>query len=271
MLNKLITILAIAVLAIGCRSAKNLPEGAPEPVRQKVLVEKMKAVENRFESIRISGSANYSKGNESQDFRLEVRILTDSLVWVDIADPFLGIKVARAVVYRDSVAFVNRLEKEYFKGNVSDLQEKLKLNFGFIQIQSILSGNLLFDLPADFDLYYVPGAYLLSDFDPDPKSENEGTERYFGKTEFRQVYVDPSTSKPVMQVQKEPALGKSSTVSFKEIKAHENGVYYPETLKIEYLESGETLEVTFDVRKVEKDDPRLNYPFNIPSDYAEMR
>lgn len=270
MLNKLHLYLGILLVAVACKSGKNLPEGAPAPIKQKALTERMLAAENTFQSIRVSGTANYTKGNQSQNFRLEVRILTDSLVWVDIADPLLGIKVARAIVYKDSVAFVNRLEKQYFVGLVADLQSKLKLNFGFEQIQSILSGNLLFNLSKDFDLYYRPGAYLLSDFNPDPKTD-QPAEGNFSKTEFRQIYVEPNSFKPQMQIQAEPALGKNSTITYGGIKKWDTGTVYPETLIIERLENGEELKLTFDVKRVEQNDTQLNYPFNIPSDYAQMR
>ncbi len=269
LLNKLSFYFAILLLAVACKSSKKLPEGSPAPIKQKALVERVLAAENNFQSIRISGNANYSKGSESQNFRLEVRILTDSLVWVDIADPLLGIKVARAIVYKDSVAFINRMQKEYFVGNVADLQQKLELNFGYEQIQAILSANLLFDLSKDFDLYYRPGAYLLSDFDPDPKSDKP-VEGNLSKTQFRQVFVEPTTYKPQIQVQQELAVGKSSTITYKDIKLWETGTVYPQTLNIERLENGEELKLTFDIKRVEQNDPQLNYPFNIPSDYAKM-
>ena len=268
--KRLALLFSVLLLAVARKSSKNLPEGAPAPIKQKALVERMLVAENDFQSIRISGNANYSKGSTSQSFKLEVRILTDSLVWVDIADPLLGIKVARAVVYKDSVAFINRLEKQYFVGRVADLQSKLKLNFGFEQIQAILSGNLLFDLDKDFGLYYKPGAYLLSDFDPDPKGDQPVTGN-LSKTEFRQIYVEPASYKPQMQVQQEPAMGKNSTITYKDVKKWETGTLYPQTLKIERLENGEELQLIFDVKRVDQNDPQLNYPFNIPSDYAEMR
>ncbi len=270
MLNKLPIFFGILLLAVACKSTKNLPEGSPVAIKQKPLVERMLAAENSFQSIRVSGNATYTKGSSSQSFKLEVRILTDSLVWVDIADPFLGIKVARAVVYKDSVAFVNRLQKEYFIGRVADLQNKLELNFGFEQIQAILSANLLFELDKDFGMYYKPGAYLLSDFDPNPKNDQPVTGN-LSKTKFRQIYVEPASYKPQMQVQQEAALGKNSTITFKDIKKWETGTLYPQTLKIERLENGEELQLTFDVKRVEQNDPQLNYPFNIPSDYAQMR
>ena len=247
-----------------------MPEGAPAAIKLKQLNEQINAAENQFNTLHIVGTGNYSNDKDGQSFRLEIRILYDSLIWVDIADPLIGIKVARAIIYKDSVAFMNRLEKEYFTGNVGALQQRFKLDFGFETLQSILGGNTLFVLDdKEFELFYKPGAYLLSDFNPDPKGEQEGMEKYFGKEKFRQAYIDPTTFKPALQVQTEPAFGKSYTVENKDIKAI-GSVKYPETIALSYTQN-ETTNVRIDVKKVGVDESGLNFPFNIPSSYAKMR
>lgn len=270
LLNRILIIFAAALLLSACRSTRNIPDGAPDTIRKKNLIENVQEAENRFNSLRITGSANYRKGDQSQSFKLEIRILKDSLVWVDIADPILGIKVARAVLYKDSVAFVNRMEKEYLTGEVSALKKQIQLDLSFEQVQAMLSANLLFDLAKDFELYYMPGAYLLSDFDPNPKTEKAAAASA-EKTVFRQVYIEPGSSKPKTQVMKEPSMGRNATVNLENIQKQDNGLWFPERFQIEFLENGERLQLNYDIRKVEKDDPNLNYPFNIPSSYAEIR
>ncbi len=270
-MNKSLYILLFSALFFSaCKSGKKLPEGAPAAIKPKQLQEQIASAENQFNTLHIVGTGNYSNDKDAQSFRLEIRILHDSLIWVDIADPLIGIKVARAIVYKDSVAFMNRLEKEYFTGNISALQQRFKLDFGFETLQAILSANTLFNLDnKEFELFYKPGAYLLSDFNPDPKGEQEGMEKYFGKDKFRQAYIDPATYKPAMQVQKEPTFGKSYSVENKDIKAMES-IKYPETIALSYTQN-ETTRVQIDVRKVDVDESGLNFPFNIPSSYAKMR
>jgi len=270
-LNKSVYILLFSELFFSaCKSGKNLPAGAPEAIKPKHLQEQIANAENRFNTLHIVGTGNYSNAKDAQSFRLEIRILQDSLIWIDIADPLIGIKVARAIVYKDSVAFMNRLDKEYFSGNIGALQERFKLDFGFETLQSILSANTLFALSdKEFELFYKPGAYLLSDFNPDPKGEEGGMEKYFGKEKFRQTYIDPANFKPTMQVQKEPTFGKSYTVENQDIKTV-GSLKYPETIALSYTQN-ETTNVRIDVKKVDVDEPGLNFPFNIPSSYAEMR
>jgi len=271
LLNKLLNIGLAALLLVSCKSIKDLPEGAPDIIKRKELSEQVIAAENRFNTLRVVGTGHYDDGKSSQSFRLEIRVLHDSLIWLDVADPLLGIKVARAMVYKDSVAFINRLEKKFFTGKVEDLQKRFKLDFGFNTLQSILSANQLFPVSEQqFELYYRPGAYLLSDFNPDPKGEEEGMEKYFGKEKFRQVYIDPENYKPAVQVQREPAFGKSYTVENKDVSTYEDSLKYPGTIELTYT-LNETTKVRIEPRKVSADEDGLNFPFNIPSSYARMR
>lgn len=268
-MNKLSLFLGVLLVITSCKTSRNLPAGSPDSIRPKALMGKMQEAQNTFQSLHITGSGHFDQGATSQSFKLDVRILSDSLVWVDIADPLLGIKVVRAVIYKDSVAFVNRLQKQYFIGKVEELRKRLNLDFGFDQIQAILSGNLVFDVKKDFELYYEPGTYLLSDFDPSPNADV--ADLNLSQSKFRQVYVLPNNYKPKVQVQKEPALGKNYTITFEKMTSRGETVLYPELLTIESLDSGQELKVTYDVKKVEVDKAGLNYPFNIPSSYAEIR
>lgn len=258
------------ILLGGCKPSKSVVPGAPAQVKARVLKEDMHTAENSYSSLLLSGNASYEKEGQSQNFKLEVRILHDSLIWVDIADPILGIKVARAILYHDSVAFVNRMQKEYFTGKVADLQKRLNLDFGFNEIQAIMSGNLVFNPDKEFELYYRPGFYLLSDFTPEQEARDTNIrEKYFGKERFRQIFVDPHFFKPVEQIQNEPAMGKNYTITQHDFAARE-GLLMPSELIIDYTME-EKAKLTFEIRRIRKDEPQLNYPFNIPSDYAEMR
>lgn len=267
-LNKLIGILAMAALMAACKGTAKLPERAPAPIKEQALREELKAGQNVYKSLRIRANGSFEQGGSSQSFRLEVRLLKDSLVWIDVADPILGIKVARALVTPDSVAFVNRLSSEYFTGEVGKLQKELGLEFGFSELQKILSAQLIFSLTEEFKLYYRPGLYLLSDFDAD---DVQAAAKTFGKEKFRQVFIDPTTMRPSLQVQNEPVNGKRYSVKYEELgRNEETTLIYPARIEVEYL-ADEPAKLTLDIRSIEKNDPQLNYPFNIPSGYAKMR
>lgn len=257
--------MGLVLVLASCSSSKKLPSGAPPEMKLKEFLSAVEENENQYENLRIKFNATYKSEGSSQSFRLEARLFADSAVWLDIADPILGFKVIRAIVYKDSVALVNRLDKEYMTGKAGKLREEFDVDFGFSDLQNILSANVLFPLTREFELFYRPGLYLLSDFDP----ESDNPALYAGKEIFRQMSFNPEKLKPVLQVQNEPAMGRRYTVAFKDFQP-KDGMMYPGHILINFLEKSEgSLEL--DVRDVQKNDPNLNLPFNIPSSYAPMR
>jgi len=253
-------------LLAACKTTTKLPEGAPPAVKEKELKADVAVRQNDFTKMRARFAGSFESEGESQDFRLEVRLYRDSLLWVDLADPFLGIKVARAVIYPDSVAVINRLDREYLTGTISDLQREFKIDLGFDELQALFSANAIFGLTKDFELYYRPGAYVLSDFNLD---EQDDPASYSGKSQFRQVFLYPDILKPSEQLLNEPTAGKRYRVAFKDF-SERSAVQYPEQILLEFLnQSSGSLKLELKSFSVEEEN--LNYPFNIPSSYELMR
>lgn len=258
--------MAILLIAMACKTTKKLPEGAPAAVKEKELKSAMAEAENDFTRMRARFSGSYESKGEKQDFRLEVRLYRDSLLWVDLADPFLGIKVARAVIYPDSVAVVNRLDQTYLTGQVSDFQQEFNIDLGFEALQAVFSANVIFNINREFSLYYRPGAYVLSDFNLD---EQDDPASYSGKSQFRQLYLNPENLKASQQLLNEPTAGKRYRVAFTDFR-QQSGALYPQEILLEFLNqtSGS---LKLELKSFSVEDDKLNYPFNIPSSYELMR
>lgn len=79
---------------------------------------------------------------ESQvnSFNANLRMRPDSAIWLSIS-PALGIEVARVLITRDSLKFLNRLTSTYFEGDYAYLNNLLQIEANFDMIQSILLGN----------------------------------------------------------------------------------------------------------------------------------
>lgn len=89
-------------------------------------------------STRFSG--NVVLDQKSQNISGQLRIKKDSAIFVSIA-PVLGIEVARAIITPDSVKMINRLESNYYLGNISYLNQLLNTDIDFYMLQAILTGN----------------------------------------------------------------------------------------------------------------------------------
>ncbi|MGB0176049.1 MAG: DUF4292 domain-containing protein [Owenweeksia sp.] len=263
-MKKLMLIAGVVLLLNSCGSRKNIPAGAPPKIKDKELLEKSQAAQNQYRTLDIQGTGHFKDENTSQGFRFQIRILKDSLIWVDIADPILGIKAARAVVYRDSVAFINRLQKEYYTGPLSQLQQKLKMDFGFEVLQAILSANLIFDINKSYETYYQPGRYVLADHIPD----NAANRTPSATEKFHEVHLDPVYFKPIKQQLDEPGMNRQYEIRFQDIKPA-NKLLYPETIHVTFTQNSPAI-LKLDIREAEKDQ-QLNYPFSIPDGYGKMR
>ena len=71
-----------------------------------------------------------------------MKIRKDSLIWISIS-PGLGLELGRVLLDLDSVHFMNRFEKTYFKSSYAELSEKTKSPLSFMRIQSLLVGNAM--------------------------------------------------------------------------------------------------------------------------------
>jgi hypothetical protein len=68
--------------------------------------------------------------------------LKDSVLWINVKK--FGIEAARALITRDSVFVLNRLEKTYSAAGLNALQQQYSLPGGFALLQDFLLGNAWF-------------------------------------------------------------------------------------------------------------------------------
>ena len=265
-LNRAVLILVLPLLLAGCKARKAIPDGAPESIKEKELIRRVDEAQGNFENLRMKASGTLKSDGGNQAFRVEVRIKKDSLIWVELADPVLGLKLARALITRDSIFMINRIDREYFKGDISQLQNQFGVNYGFGELQRALSGDLVFEIDRGFDLYYVPGSYLLSSIDPATLGEGPVGS---GTGAFLQAYIDPAQFKPSRQVQYDPMAEMTYSLFYFGFKDAGDGKYYPDIIELQYGVKAEN-NLRLAVKRFEQNEPDLRFPFNIPTQYAEM-
>lgn len=89
-------------------------------------------------SAKVNVKANIA--NQTNSFNANLRMKVDTAIWMSIS-PALGIEVARVLITRDSLKFLNRLSTTYFVGDYAYLNNLLQIEVNFDMIQSILLGN----------------------------------------------------------------------------------------------------------------------------------
>ncbi len=71
----------------------------------------------------------------------DIRMKKDSVIWISMRSA-TGIEGVRALITRDSIRVINRLDKEYYAYSFDDLSQKFKFQFDFDMMQSIIVGNI---------------------------------------------------------------------------------------------------------------------------------
>lgn len=154
------TLLAFAML--GCKTQKtvvNTPNGpvtllSPKKARA-LLEEKIGAPQ----WVRLKANVTVTQNGSTNRGVMELRMKQDSILWVEIADPILGIKAIRAFAMADSVAYQNRIEKNYFAGPYSYVEQKLGTAVPFDYIFNVFLGEVFEPASA---LTLGEGFYLLN-------------------------------------------------------------------------------------------------------------
>ncbi len=127
------------LLLAGC-ARKAVPSASGGP-RTSVLVAEpaVHATNTAFLFLSAKGKAQVNMKGNKQGANLALRMRRDSIIWVSAS--LVGIEGVRAVLTRDSVRVLNRLEHTYFSGGYSYLSKLLNVPVSFAQMQALLLGD----------------------------------------------------------------------------------------------------------------------------------
>ncbi len=93
-----------------------------------------------FNTLVCKASVDAKTPKLSTGFSANIRIRKDSAIWVSIS-PALGIEVMRAVLTKDSVKFVDRINKRYYIGDYNFINRMLETEIDYELIEALLTGN----------------------------------------------------------------------------------------------------------------------------------
>jgi hypothetical protein len=153
---------AVIVSTTNCRTTKKISKAiAPKDTTANVVITKEstadsllvihKTMQNleksrinyKTFSAKIKVDYEDSKGKQP-DVNAYVRIIKDSLIWVNIRSAFLDIDAFRILITKDSVFVVNKLEKVVQYRSIDYLQEVTEIPFDYQTVQDLLVGNPVF-------------------------------------------------------------------------------------------------------------------------------
>lgn len=265
-----------SLFILGCKSRKVVVI-APPPADTSAVVpfpyflpdslfQAIKQADAPLQTFAARASVEAELNKESKSFQANIRIKRDSAVWISIS-PALGIEVARVLITRDSIKFINRLNGSYFKGDIHYLNQMMQVDVNFDMIQAVLTGNAY--------LHYSVDKYI---------SDRENGERILSTFKKRRLRRENELDMPQILSQEiwfSPVYQKITRMELTDYKPlRKLSVQYPNFEVIEGIKVPRTLVVQASAEKqvkIQLDyskqtvNKEQNLPFVIPDDYEPMR
>jgi len=268
-LLKGLVVLAIFISLYSCKTQKSIIKEPLKEYGTDYLLDRLADSELNFDWLSAKINVNYIEEKSETSFKGQVRIRKDSIIWITFS-PALGIEVARLKITQDSIFFMNRMDKVFFKGDYDFVNRYLETQIDFDMLQALIIGN-------DFQFYEKTTF----------RAAVENQEYKLSTTSRRKLkrYLEETVEeKPVLiqNIWLDPSSFKISRIDIKEYgKEHKKlEARYGEHIQIQdqkfpsYLEVGVTGDKNILIRirfsKISLNSP-LSFPFTIPNKYERIR
>lgn len=246
--KKLMLLLLLGSLLLGCRAKKKPTEMAPVEVSSlaSLRMEQLFSKDFRFNELSISGSITANMNGQRFSSPMSLKLLRDQKIWMSIK-PMLGIEAFRLLITPDSVFVIDRLNRQFMAEPFSWLSDITKAPLSFAVLQDLLLNNSSFlrgikpsDAPNNqLQLSNNQLQYLLL---PDERGDK-----------LKQI-----------QVKQEAQQLQITYLSNQEVA----GASVPKSMQMQ-LEGGEkgAIDIIFSKFAIENGQ---SYPFSIPNSYSRV-
>jgi len=218
----------------------------------------VQATNTTFLFLNAKGKAIIEQKGNKQNANLAVRVRRDSVIWLSAS--LLGVEGVRAVLTRDSVLVLNRIEREYFAGGYDYLSKLLNVPVTFDDMQALLLGDYL-AAPA--------GAT------PTVSTDDAGRQRvtYPRGSMVVERLLQSGTGR-VQQLKVTDAGSKRNlTVDYTDFKPLEdqNNLPFAHAVLVQAQQPTGVATASINYNKVNAGRERLAFPFAIPKGYKRMK
>lgn len=198
--------------------------------------------------VKIDIADNKGKNTNATAF---IRIKRDSIMWVSLTGP-LGIEGFRALITKDSVMVMDKMEKTYAARSVDYLQDIIKLPVDFNVLQNLIVGNPV----------YFPDNILSY-------KQSEGSLMVLSIGEFfkHMITIDTLNNSVIHSKLDDVDAMRNRTcdITLGNYTMIQNR-FFSNTRELTVTEKSK-LDIMLDFKQVSFDEPQ-SFPFNIPKNYT---
>jgi len=141
--NRLVYIFLLVLISLfACKSRQKTVTtdfGRIKHISDKNLIDSLEKNEFQFNVLSAKASIKVVDDKETS-FKAHIRVKKDSAIWVSIT-PLLGIEMARVLITKDSVMFLNRIDKQYFVGTFDYINNKFGTDLDYQMLEAVIVGN----------------------------------------------------------------------------------------------------------------------------------
>jgi Domain of unknown function (DUF4292) len=233
----------------------------------KALLNDMRKSEFQFNWLSGKIECEASDDSSKVSFDVTLRMCRDSAIWMIVTDPVIGIKVARVLITKDSVKFVQYLPSEKcFRGDFAYLSQLLQTDVDYDMMQSLLIGNSA--------AFYEEDEKLKSSVNNDQCNYTLSTirKRKLRKAlettnppsdPFQTISLDPNTFK-IMKILFVDAQNRNFTANYSEFNKTDSLLFpYQAVFYAKGAQKSARLEMNY--KKINLNGP-LDFPFTFPDD-----
>jgi hypothetical protein len=269
--NSPIVILFAIVLFSSCKQQQKIvvtkPKCNTEFRTAKNLSIQLKEKEFKFNTL--DGKLNVDAAIDSNlnSFTVSLRIKKDSAIWMSISK--VGIEAARVLATQDSVYFLNRINKQYFKGNYIYLSKLFSTQLDYEILQSLLVGNSVtfYDDDERLKASITNCQYMLGTIRKRKlkKVVVKGKEL---REPAQTIYLNPETFKIMRILFYDFDLNRSFTADFSEFVNTDSTQLFP--TKFAYnIKAQKNISIGIQYTK-QKFNENVSFSFKIPDNYEQI-
>ena len=134
-----------------------------------------------FDYLTSSSKIRYRNDGDNVSATANIRVKKDSIIWISVT-PGFGIEAARGLITRDSVSFINRLDKEYSTYSFKELSDKFNFDISYDLLQAVLVGDMPRPRTADDQVEKQTNHFLVRQQEGPPHHRQlRGCAPYEGK------------------------------------------------------------------------------------------
>lgn len=231
------------------------------------LIDKVRA--SQFNAGWAQGKATVDTDIDGKEnsFNINLRMRKDSAIWISIS-PLLGIEVARVLITKDTIKFMDRLHGKFTVTDYNYINDWLHMNVDYITVQSILCGNFFNYLDKDkYNSVYLEDKYYILSTLSKHKLKRSLEDKDPNKRVIQDLSINGETFRIFHMEIEDQKIKKTLKADYDDFLQTDAGLF-PMKSKTE-VTAEKSFKISIEYSKLKVNEEQ-EFPFNIPASYSRI-